>query len=154
MCLLLIMKPNLGFQELFLTFSVGEFVRSSPFVKSVIDLVCKSEPTVEICDDFLFLAMGFDRPQLNNSLIDLLGHHTPAGSSVPTIAQYAQGINSKKFQMFDFDSEDKNVAKYGVPDPPQYDLTKVTAPVAAYWGPNDWLATPQVSVAQPNEWHA
>ena len=34
---------------------------------------------------------------------------------------------------------------YGQDTPPDYDLSKVTAPVALYWGDNDWLAQQTVS---------
>ena len=33
---------------------------------------------------------------------------------------------------------------YGTPAPPDYDLGKVTCPVALYYGPNDWIGQPQV----------
>ena len=36
---------------------------------------------------------------------------------------------------------------YGQKDPPEYHLELVTAPVAAYWSENDWLASPIVSIA-------
>ena len=133
-------------QELFLYFGTGEFVRSDPTMHFMADLLCKKEPFIEICDIGLFMLMGFDRDQLNNTIVELIGHHSPAGTSVPTVAQYAQGVNSNRFQKYDYDISEKNIEKYGVPAPPQYDLTKVSAPVAAYWGENDWLATPQVKL--------
>ena len=33
---------------------------------------------------------------------------------------------------------------YGQDTPPEYDLSKVTAPLALYWAENDWLANPSV----------
>ena len=33
---------------------------------------------------------------------------------------------------------------YGQEEPPEYDTTKITAPVALYWSDNDWLAEPVV----------
>jgi lysosomal acid lipase/cholesteryl ester hydrolase len=39
----------------------------------------------------------------------------------------------------------KNVFKYGNNKPPEYNLAAVTSPVSMIVGPNDWLATPEVS---------
>ena len=42
-----------------------------------------------------------------------------------------------------------NFLKYGRPSPPDYALSKVTAPVAAFYSDNDWLAPPKVTTPQP-----
>ena len=35
--------------------------------------------------------------------------------------------------------------KYGNDKPPEYNLAAITSPVSLIVGPNDWLATPEVS---------
>ena len=50
-----------------------------------------------------------------------------------------------KFCRYDFGKE-KNIEIYGQEDPPEYDVTKITAPVALYWADNDWLAEPVVYI--------
>jgi len=72
----------------------------------------------------------------------ILGH-TPAGASTHTVIHFAQGINSGKFQEFDY-GRYENVKRYGQEHPPEYDLTKVTAPVGLFWSDNDWLAVKAV----------
>lgn len=44
-----------------------------------------------------------------------------------------------------------NRQKYGNRVPPSYNLKKVTAPVALYYGANDWLAGLVVSQVQINK---
>jgi hypothetical protein len=39
-----------------------------------------------------------------------------------------------------------NLLKYGRINPPDYDLSKVTAPLAFYYSDNDWLAALKVSI--------
>ena len=39
-----------------------------------------------------------------------------------------------------------NLYTYGQFTPPDYDLSKVTAPVALYYSQNDWLAAEEVSI--------
>jgi len=51
-------------------------------------------------------------------------------------------IVADKFRAYDY-KEDNNLI-YGQDTPPDYDLGKVTAPVALYWSDNDLLAHPTV----------
>ena len=47
--------------------------------------------------------------------------------------------------MFDHGKR-QNRKIYGQDKPPIYSIDKVTAPVAAYYGENDWMADPEVSI--------
>ena len=48
--------------------------------------------------------------------------------------------------MYDFGKRE-NRERYGQDTPPIYSIEKITAPVAAYWSENDWMAAPEVGVA-------
>ena len=101
---------------------------------------------------------GFDAPQMNfvsislcslssirlssQTLLPVILGHTPAGTSAKTVAQFAQGYNSKRFCHFDYGDSLTNTRMYGTSHPPDYDLAMVRLPVLLYWGNNDWLATP------------
>lgn len=52
-------------------------------------------------------------------------------------------VGAQRFQRMDW-GPDGNMAAYGTPTPPAYNLTAVAAPVVLFFGDNDWLATPQV----------
>ena len=52
-------------------------------------------------------------------------------------------FSTERFCAFDYGDGNQDI--YGQETPPDYDLTKVTAPVALYWGDNDWLAAQTVS---------
>ncbi|CAG0900960.1 unnamed protein product, partial [Darwinula stevensoni] len=75
------------------------------------------------------------------TVLDLLLRHTPAGTSTQTMIHFAQGVNAKKFQHFDW-GRAKNMQFYGQKEPPEYDLSKVVTPTFLYWGKDDWLANP------------
>ena len=47
------------------------------------------------------------------------------------------------FLWYDYGSE-QNLELYGSETPPAYDLSKITAPVAAYYGKNDHLVYAEV----------
>jgi lysosomal acid lipase/cholesteryl ester hydrolase len=67
------------------------------------------------------------------------------GASVNQLTHYGQLINSGKFRMFDYGYfENKRV--YGQSAPPDYELSKITAPVFLHYSGNDWLSAPKVSL--------
>ena len=53
-----------------------------------------------------------------------------------------------KFRRYDFGKK-KNIEIYGQEEPPEYNISMITAPVATYWSDNDWLGDPVVSLALP-----
>jgi len=122
---------------------IGQLFPSNHLMDFISDYTCQDKDIAQvICSSVIYLLCGFDSPQMNTTLLQAITHHTPAGASVDTVAQYGQMINNKKLMAFDYRNKEKNQEVYGQPNPPVYDVTKVTAPVVAYWGDNDWLAQP------------
>jgi len=72
-------------------------------------------------------------------LTNLFIAHTPAGSSTRALVHYAQMVTSGVFRQYDHGRK-QNIDVYGTEEPPAYDISKITVPVAIYWGDNDWLA--------------
>jgi pimeloyl-ACP methyl ester carboxylesterase len=67
----------------------------------------------------------------------------PDGSSTRPLVQYAQlHLLKDEFRKYDFGSDEKNIARYGTPIPPEYDLNNVQVPVALFVGDKDDLADP------------
>lgn len=48
------------------------------------------------------------------------------------------------FRQFDYGSR-RNLEVYGSSKPPDYKLDRISAPMALFSSPNDWLATPKVN---------
>nr|XP_045622183.1 lipase member K-like isoform X2 [Procambarus clarkii] len=71
--------------------------------------------------------------------------HTPEGTSIRTLAHYAQEILNGQFQHYDF-GKTENMRRYNQTTPPLYDLSRVNVPVVLMWGKNDLLADPKVSL--------
>jgi len=70
--------------------------------------------------------------------------HTPAGTSTKTVLHFAQEIKAGgAFQYFDLGKKE-NLIKYGQPNPPMYNITNISTPIALLYSENDWLAGPQV----------
>lgn len=49
------------------------------------------------------------------------------------------------FRAFDYVDREKNLRLYDSTTPPDYELHKITTPVALFSSDNDWLATPEVT---------
>jgi len=126
-------------------FGLYEFLPSNAFMDFLGATLCKeTSPIQSICSNVLFLVAGFDFDQLEPELLPVIMGHSPAGSSAGCIIHYAQGVNSGKFRKYNY-GKAENLIVYGQEEPPEYDVSKITAPVAFYWGQNDWLAAPAVS---------
>jgi pimeloyl-ACP methyl ester carboxylesterase len=98
----------------------------------------QNSPVQGLCSNVLFLIMGYNVEQLNMTMLPVILGHTPAGASVRSLVHYAQGVNTGQFRQFNF-GKAENLEKYGQAEPPSYDISKITAPIALYWGENDWL---------------
>nr|CAD7204041.1 unnamed protein product [Timema douglasi] len=119
---------------------VYEFLPNSEFLTLVGGVFCKDDAiTQKLCGNVLFLMCGFNQDQLNTTLLPVIMGHLPAGSSTNQLLHYAQGINSAKYREFSYGMI-KNLATYGSLTPPDYDLSKITAPVFLHWSDNDWMA--------------
>ncbi|GIY22139.1 gastric triacylglycerol lipase [Caerostris darwini] len=119
---------------------IDEFLPNGPFMKFLSEYVC-DEPIRWICSDIVFAMFGVDLPELNETRMGVYAAHTPAGSSAKSVAHYGQLVESGKFNKYDYGKKE-NLVRYGQETPPEYDLTKITTPVALMWGLNDDLADP------------
>jgi len=123
-------------------FGIGEFLPSNLLMDCLASLFCHEGVTQGLCTNILFVLCGFDSAQLNQTLLETIIHHTPAGASTATILQYAQEVTSNGFHGYDWRDDKLNFQHHGGP-PPTYNLQDVTAPLAVYYGQNDWLANEQ-----------
>lgn len=64
--------------------------------------------------------------------------HFPAGNSFNTIEHYIQIFQSGKFRQYDY-GRAKNILIYNSVEPPDYNLTSITLPIALFYGPGDLL---------------
>ncbi|KAG8180327.1 hypothetical protein JTE90_016361 [Oedothorax gibbosus] len=124
---------------LFEILGVKDFAPSDALMKYFSEYVCDTEAKF-LCEYVMYLVFGADLQQLNTTRLGVYTAHTPAGSSVKSIVHYAQLVLSKKFTKFDY--RKNNVIHYNQTTPPEYDVSKITAPVALLWALGDTLADP------------
>ncbi|XP_055546085.1 lipase 3-like [Wyeomyia smithii] len=120
-------------------FGLAEFKPISRVTLELAKLVCPSSQVNTLCTNILFLLAGADPEQVDPRIIPILLGHIPAGSSTRQLMHYGQEMLSGQFRQYDH-GKIKNCFVYGRAEPPVYNLTDVTAPVALHYGANDYLA--------------
>jgi len=120
--------------------NIKVFLPNNYIVKYIAETACRY-PQNTLCADIIFKIAGNDSAELNRTRLPVYFTHTPAGQSLQTLAHFAQLINSKNWQHYDWGYL-QNYIKYGSIYPPLYDATKITAPVCIIYGLNDPLADP------------
>ncbi|KAL6260003.1 hypothetical protein P5V15_009910 [Pogonomyrmex californicus] len=96
--------------------------------------------TQAACIAILFLSSGSDPAQFNTTAFPELLSHFPYGASVKTILHFSQNIITHKFESYD-DGFFDNYKRYKQIAPIQYNLKRITASLALFYGANDPLAT-------------
>ncbi|XP_050513850.1 lipase 3-like [Diabrotica virgifera virgifera] len=119
--------------------SKNEFLPSSGFLNMLTDSVCSEGVGQVLCKNALFALTGFSPNQMNVSDIPLIMANYPAGAATKQLAHYLQLTNSGRFCQYDF-AILKNKEHYGQIIPPDYDLSKIAAPLTLIYSSNDWLA--------------
>lgn len=119
----------------------NEFLPQSELVKIFSRLACEISHYEEaICENAIFYLCGFDAKQFNRTLLPIILAHEPAGASTRTLIHYAQEIhNNGRFQQYDYGPVG-NMKQYGTTKPPEYEMKKVTLPIALLSAENDWLS--------------
>ncbi|XP_011865873.1 PREDICTED: lipase 3-like [Vollenhovia emeryi] len=130
-------------------FGIYEFNPTNDFIKAVQRLVCAEKAiTQPICSNVMFLVAGFNEEQFDPALLPIILGHVPASNSLKQLVHYGQLIKSGtlflpgRFKHFDYGLFG-NKDLYGTLTPPNYNLTKITAPIHVYYSENDWLANVQ-----------
>jgi len=111
-------------------------------MKIVANTVCVLN--VSVCTDFIGQLGGASHVpggNLNLTNIPPMVCHVPAGSSVMNLMHWMQNIRNDSFSKFDY-GEEGNMAHYGQPTPPSYNIGNLTMPIALFSGSQDALADP------------
>ncbi|XP_039753387.1 lipase 1-like [Pararge aegeria] len=94
----------------------------------------------EICiEGVLFAIVGSDPKELSREFTKIVYPHFPSSGSLKNFLHLAQLHNRRTFAHYDYGLL-RNKAVYGSSVPPEYELNKVTMPVAIIVGENDKLS--------------
>ncbi|XP_045495984.1 lipase 3-like [Colias croceus] len=119
---------------------IGEILPNSFLWTLVGQSVCKDESKLQFaCKHAIFFIGGRSEDQLNSTLLPAKLGHIPAGCALKQLAHYGQSIISGKFRRYDHGWV-RNLQQYGRIEPPNYDLSRINAPVFLHYSESDPLA--------------
>ncbi|XP_059614536.1 lipase 3-like isoform X2 [Phlebotomus argentipes] len=123
----------------FATLGIFEFLPSSDWLRTSTQLMCsETSPVAYMCQNALFLVVGFDPQQMNSTILPQYLGHMPAGSSARQGFHYCQLANSKGFKQYDFGALE-NFRRYHQMSPPDYRLRRTRVPTVLHYSSNDWV---------------
>ncbi|GFN80904.1 lipase [Plakobranchus ocellatus] len=128
--------------EIYSHFGKKIFLPNDNIVKFFVDLFCTEVATKWMCDDILFLFVGVDFKNLNQSRLDVYFHHSPSGVSVKDLVHFAQLYRQRNFVKYNYGSSESNMLHYNQTTPPEYNIDNITVPVVFFSGGDDWLSDP------------
>ncbi|KAL6424437.1 hypothetical protein ACFW04_009895 [Cataglyphis niger] len=118
---------------------------SSTFITAGRKFCADGAITQPFCVTTIFLLSGSDPVQFNTTALPEILSNYPAGTSVKTLLHVYQNIITGNFQNFDY-GRLGNYERYKQTTPARYDLKKITAPLALFYGLNDVLSIKSVSI--------
>ena len=96
-----------------------------------------------MCEDILFVVAGFNKEEMNHTMIPYIVGHTPAGTSTLNMIHYSQSVTRGAWAGYDYGSVQENMVRWGRDKPPVYQYSNISAPVALFWSDSDWLVVPR-----------
>ncbi|XP_046626354.1 lipase 3-like isoform X1 [Neodiprion virginianus] len=131
---------------IFNLFGQYEFLPSHDLISTASSTFCEADALTQyMCSNSIYFLMGFNKAQTNTSMLPIIVKHMPAGASTRQVIHYGQEINSGKFRQWDYGLL-FNQVQYGRLTPPDYELSRITAPVHLLYSDNDWMAAVEVSL--------
>lgn len=65
--------------------------------------------------------------------------------SFQAILEYYSSFADRWFGQYDYGAAG-NIKKYGSPNPPKYDLSKIKVPITLMYSADDWLSSHEVNI--------
>ncbi|XP_029174648.1 lipase 3-like isoform X2 [Nylanderia fulva] len=132
--------PSVKFLEFLDIHDINELFSLSSTSITAGRLLCPDNNVITqaFCVTLLFSIAGSDPAQLNTTIITEIFSHFPAGTSKKNLLHYLQNVITGDFQDFDYGYLGNN-KRYKQATPMKYNLKKVTAPLALFYGANDLI---------------
>ncbi|KAI8434022.1 hypothetical protein MSG28_012173 [Choristoneura fumiferana] len=132
---------------------INELFSENSIEKNLLQLFCtEGYVTKDFCREGIYSWFG-DPDGIEAEFFPVIVGQQPAGVSKKILRHYNQVALSGNLAQYDYGVE-KNMLLYGTSEPPEYNLSKVTAKMVLLYGENDLVATPtnveQLASALPN----
>ncbi|KAJ3658391.1 hypothetical protein Zmor_010131 [Zophobas morio] len=104
--------------------------------------LCSQPAYFSVCEKILFTIVGEDEPEFDLNKIAVLLTNTPSNTGLKQFYHSAQEVKNGGFSQYDYGAA-KNLEIYSSETPPSYDISKISSPVALYYGKNDAVVNPE-----------
>eukprot|EP00827_Trimyema_finlayi_P003561 TRINITY_DN326_c0_g1_i5.p2 TRINITY_DN326_c0_g1~~TRINITY_DN326_c0_g1_i5.p2 ORF type:complete len:185 (-),score=53.68 TRINITY_DN326_c0_g1_i5:96-650(-) len=121
-------------------FHTYEFMGENFFVSNFGSYFCSVFKLV--CNEIISLITNMDKTTDNYDRYDVLAGHDPSGTGIQNMRHWMQITKKNTFSKFDYGSEKANMAHYGQPTAPNYDLSNINIDLALFAGDSDIMADP------------
>ncbi len=112
-------------ETIFEIFGAKRFLPSDTELSKLMPDVCHIRP--QLCENVMCAIMGCDKTDWNQTRFEVYMSLVPSGTSVKNIVHFAQLVRSATYQQFDY-GKDGNIAQYGQPTPPPFDISDIKVP--------------------------
>mmetsp|Transcript_23478 Transcript_23478/g.67051 ORF Transcript_23478/g.67051 Transcript_23478/m.67051 type:complete len:494 (-) Transcript_23478:115-1596(-) len=131
----------LGLDKMVQALGDGVFYHTGQAANSIMPVGCQA--LTSGCSALMEVFAGRSE-HLNESRIHVYATMFPAGTSTKNVRHWVTGLKKyANFGRYDYLSPKDNFAHYGVPYAPEYNLSRITVPMALFSGGNDQLADPE-----------
>ncbi|KAH8410559.1 hypothetical protein KR009_001778, partial [Drosophila setifemur] len=117
----------------------GESFELFPHSIILLNQCLSSAGMMKTCLRFYWQIVGKNGEEQNMTMFPVVLGHVPGGCNVKQALHYLQLQSSDRFCQYDYEPRE-NQRIYGRSSPPEYRLERITAPVALYYGSNDYLS--------------
>ena len=88
---------------------VYDFVPSNWLINWISAQACdEAMVTQAVCRNILFLIAGYNKNEMNNTMLPYILGHIPAGTSVMNMLHYGQSVQTGAWAGYDFGSDQLN----------------------------------------------
>ncbi|XP_077509459.1 lipase 3-like [Amblyomma americanum] len=115
-----------------------DFLRRGWAIETFVATICRYPATKAFCHGFITFVSGQQTRPINATRLPVFLSDVPSGTSFKNMIHIGQVYKNGRFAKFDY-GEQRNVDIYGQATPPEYDLRRVSAPVALFWTEGDAL---------------
>lgn len=117
----------------------GQYLNEGHLNELLAELFCRG-PDKYLCENLIFLLVGYDSVQMNLTRLPVYISHLPAGTSKWNLVHYAQSVRSGQLQKLDLGTE-INQRCYYQSTAPKFFLDQITNQhIHLFHSDNDWLA--------------
>ncbi|NWU91770.1 LICH hydrolase, partial [Upupa epops] len=96
----------------------------------------------KVCGSIFCYVTGVTVQNCGESRIDVYVGHSPSGMSAQNVFHWHQIIYADRFQAYDYGPKE-NMKKYNQSAPPEYQIEKISTPIAVWSGGRDKFADPK-----------